>query len=189
MLGLMARVRCAALRAAFIAMASAIERYAVHTTEIPMFRLQHNLLKLARPAALAALAGMRHVDACAQAQEQAQQAKPDQAPAQPAPAEETWNVHAQSTYIWQVKPSFPAAYTGTNSLLPQRETGYSFSGTLAFGLRAWDGGELYFDPEVVQGKAFSNLHGLGGTVNGELQKSAGTSPTFYRARLCLRQTG
>ena len=33
----------------FIAMASANERYAVHTTEIPMFRLQNNLLKLARP--------------------------------------------------------------------------------------------------------------------------------------------
>jgi high affinity Mn2+ porin len=144
-----------------------------------MFRLQDNLLKLARPAALAsiaALAGLRHADA----QELAADAHAD--------APETWNVHAQSTYIWQLKPSFPAAYTGPNSLLPQRETGYSFSGTLAFGLRAWDGGELYFDPEVVQGKAFSGLHGLGGTVNGELQKTAGTSPTFYRARLFLRQT-
>jgi hypothetical protein len=155
----------------FIVMASANERYAVHPTEIPMFRLQDKLLTLARPAALAAVAGARHTDACAQ-----------------APGDEAWNVHAQSTYVWQDKASFPAAYSGPNSLLPQHETGYSFSGTVGFGLRAWEGGELYFDPEVVQGKAFSNLHGLGGTVNGELQKTAGTSPTFYRARLFLRQT-
>jgi high affinity Mn2+ porin len=149
----------------------------------PMFRLQDNLLKPARLAALtcmAALAVLRHADALAQAQAQVLDAGAD--------APETWNAHAQSTWIWQGKPSFPAAYTGPNSLLAQRETGYSFSGTLAFGLRAWDGGELYFDPEVVQGKAFSGLHGLGGTVNGELQKTAGTSPTFYRARLFLRQT-
>lgn len=146
-----------------------------------MFRLQDKLLMLA-------LAGLPLADACAQAQEAAQQARPEPTASQPAPAEESWNIHAQSTYIWQLKPSFPAAYTGPNSLLPQRETGYSFSGTVALGLRAWDGGELYFDPEVVQGKAFSGLHGLGGTVNGELQKTAGTSPTFYRARLFLRQT-
>lgn len=142
-----------------------------------MFRLHYNLLKLARPAALtcvAALAGLRHADA------QAQDLNAD--------APEAWNVHAQSTYTWQDKPSFSAAYTGPNSLLAQGETGYSFSGSLAFGWRAWTGGELYFDPEVVQGKAFSGLHGLGGTVNGELQKTAGTSPTFYRARLFLRQT-
>ena len=29
--------------------------------------------------------------------------------------------HAQATYIWQRKPSFNAAYTGTNSLIPGRE--------------------------------------------------------------------
>jgi hypothetical protein len=132
-----------------------------------MFRLQDKLLTLARPALLAALAGLRHAD---------------------APAQESWNLHAQSTYIWQRKLSFPAAYTGPNSLLPQRETGYSLSATAAFGLRAWEGGELYFDPEVVQGKPFSSLHGLGGTANGELQKTSGTNPTFYRARLFLRQT-
>jgi high affinity Mn2+ porin len=154
-----------------------------------MFRLQNNLLKLARPAALAVLAGMPHCAALAQDQaaDPAAGARAD-APPDTVQAPEAWTVHAQSTYIWQDKPSFPAAYTGPNSLLAQHETGYSFSGTVAIGLRAWEGGELYFDPEVVQGKAFSGLHGLGGTVNGELQKTAGTSPTFYRARLFLRQT-
>ena len=104
------------------------------------------------------------------------------------PQEETWNAHAQATYVWQLKPSFPASYSGPASLLPQRETGYSFSATAAFGLRPWAGAELYLDPELVQGKAFSNLHGLGGMSNGEQQKTSGPNPTLYRARLFLRQT-
>ena len=162
-----------------------------------MFRLQHNLLTLARPAALAVLALATHAHAAAQAtpmttgvQAQDDQENGNQAKDQDkdAPARETWNLHAQATYIWQDKPSFRAAYTGPQSLLPQRETGYSFSGTLALGARLWDGAELYFDPEVVQGKALSGLRGLGGMTNGEQQKTSGPNPTFYRARLFLRQT-
>jgi hypothetical protein len=104
------------------------------------------------------------------------------------PATEAWNAHVQATYVWQAKPAFDAAYTGPASLAPWRETGYSFSATAAFGFRPWQGAELYVDPEVVQGKAMSGLHGLGGMTNGEQQKTSGTSPTFYRARLFLRQT-
>jgi hypothetical protein len=105
-----------------------------------------------------------------------------------ARADEAWNAHVQATYVWQAKPAFDAAYTGPASLAPWRETGYSFSATAAFGLRPWAGAELYVDPEVVQGKALSGLHGFGGMTNGEEQKTSGTSPTFYRARLFLRQT-
>lgn len=104
------------------------------------------------------------------------------------PAPEAWNAHVQATYVWQAKPAFDAAYSGPASLAPWRETGYSFSATAAFGVRPWQGAELYVDPEVVQGKAMSGLHGLGGMTNGEQQKTSGTSPTFYRARLFLRQT-
>lgn len=105
-----------------------------------------------------------------------------------ARADEAWNAHVQATYVWQAKPAFDAAYTGPASLVPWRETGYSFSATAAFGVRPWGGAELYVDPEVVQGKALSGLHGFGGMTNGEEQKTSGTSPTFYRARLFLRQT-
>jgi len=105
-----------------------------------------------------------------------------------ARADEAWNAHVQATYVWQAKPAFDAAWSGPASLAPFRETGYSFSATAAFGVRPWAGAELYFDPEVVQGKALSDLHGFGGMTNGEQQKTSGTSPTFYRARLFLRQT-
>jgi high affinity Mn2+ porin len=102
--------------------------------------------------------------------------------------EETWNAHFQTTYIWQKKPSFNAPYTGEFSLRPEREKAYSFSATAALGWRAWTGGELYFNPEVVQGVPLSGLRGLGGMTNGEQQKTSSPNPTLYRARLFLRQT-
>ena len=102
--------------------------------------------------------------------------------------EEAWNAHVQTTYIWQKKPSFSAAYSGVNSLKPEAEKSYSFSATAALGWRPWSGGELYFDPELVQGVPFSDLTGLGGMTNGEQQKTGGPNPTLYRARFFLRQT-
>lgn len=102
--------------------------------------------------------------------------------------EEAWNAHFQTTYIWQKKPPFNAPYTGEFSLLPDREKAYTFSATAALGWRPWQGGELYFNPEVVQGVPLSNLRGLGGMTNGEQQKTSGPNPTLYRARLFLRQT-
>jgi high affinity Mn2+ porin len=102
--------------------------------------------------------------------------------------EEAWNAHFQTTYIWQTKPSFSAPYTGAFSLRPEREKAYTFSATAALGFRPWASGEFYFDPEVVQGVPLSNLRGLGGMTNGEQQKTSGPNPTFYRARLFLRQT-
>ncbi|WP_198970368.1 carbohydrate porin [Xylophilus sp. ASV27] len=108
------------------------------------------------------------------------------AAAEPGP--EPWNLHAQATYVWQIKPSFPAAYSGPDSLSPERARSYSFTSTAFMGLRLGPATEAYFNPEVVQGLPLSNLTGLGGPTNGELQKAAGSSPTFYRARLFLRHT-
>jgi len=105
-----------------------------------------------------------------------------------AAADERWNVHVQSTYIWQTKPAFSAAYSGVNSLSAAKEKSYSFSATAMLGLRLLPGTELYLDPEVVQGVALSGLAGLGGMSNGEQQKTGGPNPTLYRARLFLRQT-
>jgi hypothetical protein len=101
---------------------------------------------------------------------------------------ESQNAYYQATYVWQRHGSFRASYTGPNSLSPNREKGYTFSATAYFGLRPWAGGELYVNPEVIQAVALSDLHGLGGLTNAENQKTAGPTPTLYRARLFLRQT-
>lgn len=106
----------------------------------------------------------------------------------PAFGQENWNFNYQSTYIWQQKQPFSVRYTGPNSLTPNRETSYSFTATAFAGYRPWTGGELYFDPELIQGKTLSNMTGLGGFPNGELAKASGSSPVAYVARLFLRQT-
>ena len=107
--------------------------------------------------------------------------------------EERWNAYGQATYISQWKDAFPAAYTnlnGTpNSLLPQRERSWSATATAYLGRKLWQGGEIYFVPEMIAQVAFSNLRGIGGSVqNGELEKTGFSTPIFYVSRLFLRQT-
>jgi hypothetical protein len=101
---------------------------------------------------------------------------------------ERFNASFQATYIWQKKPAFNAPYSGINSLLPRAEKSYSFTSTAYLGLRLAKDTELYFNPEVVQGVPMSGLTGLGGLSNAEMQKTAGSNLSAYRARLFIRQT-
>jgi hypothetical protein len=105
-----------------------------------------------------------------------------------AATQEDWSLHAQATYVYQSKDAFPARYSGPNSLRPEHERSYTFSTTFYLGMRPWRGGELYVNPEGVQGVALSKVTGLGGFTNGEIQKAAGPNLTVYRARAFLRQT-
>jgi len=105
-----------------------------------------------------------------------------------AATQEDWSLHAQATYVYQSKDAFPARYSGPNSLRPEHERSYTFSTTFYLGVRPWRGGELYVNPEGVQGVALSKVTGLGGFTNGEIQKAAGPNLTVYRARAFLRQT-
>lgn len=94
----------------------------------------------------------------------------------------------QSTYIWQRKPGFSAAYSGINSLSTDAETGYTLSATLYLGARPWRNTEVFVNPEVIQAINISQLHGLGGMSNSENQKGGGQTPTLYLARAFVRQT-
>ena len=105
-----------------------------------------------------------------------------------AQASEAWSLHGQITYVGQRKPAFDADYSGPHSLEVQAEHSYSLTTTLFAGARLWQGAEGYANIEGVQGVPFSNMSGLGGFTNGELQKTATTTLSFYRARLFLRQT-
>lgn len=128
----------------------------------------------------------------------AESAVPPEAPAvelDPRPAwlaralrPEDWSAHFQTTYVWQMHPGFGAAYDGPNSLQSQRETGYTLTATLFLGHRLWRGAELFFNPEMIQSVALSDLHGLGGLPNGENQKTGGPTARVYSARAFLRQT-
>ncbi len=95
----------------------------------------------------------------------------------------------QSTYNWQMHRNVNALYSGPNSVQTGGENMFTFSATAHWGKRLWDGGELYFDPEVVSGIPFSgNLVGLGGFTNGEITRAAGPKLMPYVQRFFLRQT-
>ncbi|HEX9432359.1 MAG TPA: carbohydrate porin, partial [Burkholderiales bacterium] len=84
------------------------------------------------------------------------------------PVEERWNAFGQATYIANKHDAFPAAYTNLNgspnSLSPDRERSWSATATGYLGAKPWSGGELFFVPEMIAQVAFSDLHGLGGSV-------------------------
>ena len=105
-----------------------------------------------------------------------------------SPDIENWNAKFQSTFVWQRKPGFNAPYSGPLSLAPQQEETYTWSATMALGKRLWEGGEIYFDPEVAMGVPLSNLTGLGGFYNGEITRASGDMPIIYPVRLFMRQT-
>ncbi|MFX7949483.1 hypothetical protein ABTK52_19075, partial [Acinetobacter baumannii] len=69
------------------------------------------------------------------------------------------------------------------------ERGFTATFTFFGALRLWRGAEAYVVPEFIAERAFSTLHGLGGsTENFELQKTGSEAPTLYRSRLYVRQT-
>lgn len=102
--------------------------------------------------------------------------------------EENSTFRFQSTYIWQRKAAFNSPYESQNSLSAGLARSYTATLTGYWGFRPWDGGELYFNPEITQGVPFSDLAGTGAFSNGELTRTAGTKPKLYRQRAFLRQT-
>jgi hypothetical protein len=109
--------------------------------------------------------------------------------AQSEPESQDFDVKFQTTYNYQKHAAFSAPYSGVNSIQTAAERMYTFSTTAHIGARVWQGGELYFNPEIAAGIPFSgNLIGLGGFTNGEITRAAGPNPIMYRQRLFLRQT-
>jgi high affinity Mn2+ porin len=99
-----------------------------------------------------------------------------------------WNVHGQSTLVAQGHPAFRSPYEGPNSLTGARQGRNTVSATAFVGLRAWEGGELYVNPELMQGFGLDDTHGVAGFPNGEAQRSNFPVPRFNVARLYLSQT-
>lgn len=102
--------------------------------------------------------------------------------------EELFSIHAQTTVITQYKPSFPAKYTGANSLIPQAETQRSVTSTLFLGTRLWQGASFFINPEIAGGSGLSGSMGVGASTNGETYRVGDPAPQFELARLFLRQS-
>lgn len=99
-----------------------------------------------------------------------------------------WEIHGQTTYLPQGYPSFRAPYSGPNSLTPAPQAKATWSNSLYINVRLWEGGELYYNPELLQGFGLNDTLGVAGFPNGEAQKSGFPYPHYNTSRLFLRQT-
>jgi high affinity Mn2+ porin len=104
------------------------------------------------------------------------------------PEFDRWEIHGQSTYLGQGYPAFRAPYTGTNSLTPARQAQATWSNSLYLNARLWEGGEVYYNPELLQGFGLSDTVGIAGFASGEAQKSNFPYPHYNTSRLYVRQT-
>lgn len=106
-----------------------------------------------------------------------------------APEVEETSARYQATFNGQRHGAFRSPYDSANSLTAARDKMHTFSATAHWGMRPWQGGELYFNPELAGGVPFGrNLVGLGGFTNGEITRAGGADPKPYVQRLFLRQT-
>jgi high affinity Mn2+ porin len=99
-----------------------------------------------------------------------------------------WNIHGQTNFIEQGYPGFRSPYEGPNSLPGRGQTRETWTSTAFLGARLWDGGELYFNPELDQGFGIGTTLGLAGFSNGEAQKAGNDFPKFRAQRYFFRQT-
>jgi high affinity Mn2+ porin len=99
-----------------------------------------------------------------------------------------WEIHGQSTFLPQGYPAFHAPYSGPNSLTPAAQLQETWSNSLYLNARLWEGGEVYYNPELLQGFGLNDTVGVAGFPSGEAQKSNFPYPHYNSSRLFLRQT-
>jgi high affinity Mn2+ porin len=103
-------------------------------------------------------------------------------------ADDSFNVHAQTTFAWLGYPAFRSPYTGPQSLPGGGQGNETFDATLFAGIRLWQGAQVWINPELDQGFGFDNTHGLAGFASGEAFKLGFSYPYARIQRLFLRQT-
>jgi high affinity Mn2+ porin len=104
------------------------------------------------------------------------------------PESDIWNVHAQTTFLPQGYPSFHSPYAGPNSLPGPGQVQATWTTTAFLGMKLWQGGEIYFDPELAQGFGLAGTLGLAGFSNGEAQKAGAAFPKIRAQRYYFKQT-
>ena len=104
------------------------------------------------------------------------------------PESDRWEIHGQSTFLPQGYPAFHAPYSGPNSLTPAPQLQQTWSNSLFLNARLWEGGEVYYNPELLQGFGLNDTVGVAGFPSGEAQKSNFPYPHYNTSRLFVRQT-
>jgi high affinity Mn2+ porin len=114
-------------------------------------------------------------------------AEPDTVTLFPHSDKSRYWISGQANIILQWHPTFPAKYTGKNSLQPKAENGTSKVYTLYLGYELTSTTEVFFDMESAGGHGLSNALGLAGITNLDVVRNTTLSQNPYVARLMLRQ--
>lgn len=99
----------------------------------------------------------------------------------------TWEIHGQTVFVFQGYAPFSAPYDGPNSLPAGGQSRQTWGMSAFLGVRLWQGGELYYNPELLQGYGVALTTGAGGFPNGDALR-AFPYPRYNTFRLFLRQT-
>jgi high affinity Mn2+ porin len=101
--------------------------------------------------------------------------------------EEIYSVHGVTTTATQGFSPFNAKYSGINSFSP---SGQVRSGTIAdvfMGIRLWEGGSAFVNPELNQGYGPQNTIGAANYVNGSTTRIGSGAPYMRYQRYFIRQ--
>jgi hypothetical protein len=122
--------------------------------------------------------------------------RPNDPPSPPAEASGTVFQHPNAGRLWvsgqiniivQGHPSFPAKYSGPNSLKPQAEQATSRLLTLFTGFELNQTTEVLFDVESAGGNGISEAVGLAGFTDLDVVRGPDLGQEPYLARLTLRK--
>jgi len=94
----------------------------------------------------------------------------------------------QGNFIRQHHPSFPASYSGPNSLSAQAEHATSRIETLYTGIRLFKNLEFLFDLESAGGDGLSHALGVAGFMNVDVVRNPTLGQTPYVSRVMLHYT-
>ncbi|MGJ0507068.1 MAG: carbohydrate porin [Methylocystis sp.] len=101
--------------------------------------------------------------------------------------EEQYSVHAQSTTVLQGLPKFYATYDGPASFPSKGVADVLTQNDLFMGLRLWQGGSVYVNPEINEGYGPGNSTGSAAYPDGLAQKIGRAAPYMRFQRYFLRQ--
>ncbi|WP_442755097.1 carbohydrate porin [Methylocystis sp. JAN1] len=101
--------------------------------------------------------------------------------------EERYSVHAQTANVVQAYPRFRAAYDGPNSFPSGGKANVGSTSNVFAGLRLWEGGAVYLNPEIDMGYGLADSIGAASYVNGAVAKVGRAAPYLRFQRYFLRQ--
>ena len=106
----------------------------------------------------------------------------------PSAPSQLWNIHMQATYVGDWHSSFPAQYSGPESLDNHAASAETVSADVFLGARLWQGAEFHLDGLFWQGFGFNHTAGIEAFPSAQAYKVGSPSGNVAPARVFFRQT-